>query len=457
MRSPPPRGGRRHLRLRKIRSNDSSSQLSWHSWERRSTPATSSCSTPGSTRVEELRLIAKLFRDRDASSLATVRAGSLTRRSLATALYEFHRRAGDHRLAADVMVRSARQWGEPNMWLRAAKSFASHGDQPEAASAARQVLESGIGSASERESALISIAEATSALGRWQEARAATLRLLELEPESEDFRWAHIRVLFEAGDPEAALAAFAGFDVQPAPRNGNELLLIAQLHRLFGDTAIEASRLVMLSNPWRDEEEVRGRVLLCILVAPPDSQTQDDEDEEPSPETLIVREAMSEFTRSFPTSSIMYSVEFDPANPLDSLLAALGESPDTSELDALVIDGKAPMGFAASIHSRTYAEVVLRRATPGRFIDDRARREALAGVLADSHAGTGVVMDTTAAFTLSLFERALRSELLGSLPNVATASELVTDAREASPYVRSRVRYVFRSGCGGWPRDPDPS
>lgn len=388
---------------------------------------------PETDATEELRLIARLFRDGDAPTIALVRTRALTRRSFAAALYDFHSRSSEHNLAAELMVRSARQWGEPSMWLRAAKAYADYPNHDGAVSAARQVLESNVSSVDEQRRALIIIAEASSALGRWPDARTATARLVEIDPSSDDYRWAHIRVLFQTGDLESALDVYRANEPRPAPRSGDEILLLAQLHRVFGDRAIDAPSLVFASDPWREEEQVRGRVLLCVLMAPHEQESSDDEsDEAPSEGTLRVREAMADFTRTFPTSSLMYTVEFDPSDPLASLREALGNSPDTSELDALVVEGRAPLGFAASIHSRTYLEVILRRPTPARFFDDRALREASVAALLESMSGTTVVLDTTVAFTFALLGAPTQAELLGAIPNVVTHTALVNDAREAS-------------------------
>lgn len=397
----------------------------------------------------ELSEVAAFVRDPDNPALlARVQYGATKRPPLALELHAFHARRGDHTAAAAVATAAAVRWGDAEFWLRAAQSLADAGDYSGALSAATQAASAGsqvIGLEREARARMI---EASSALGDWDAAASAAQLLLALDPSSHGARWASIKCEEQRGRPDRALQVLRDAPRGFAPRSADEVVELAQLYRLYGAQALTADNLVEASEPWKNDEGTIGRVLLCIVMSVDGAAEDEELRESASGPSAAVSAAFEAFWRTFPHSQLLRSISVDLDHPLESLLQALGEAPDTSEFDQRVRLGQLPLGMAAELHSRTYAYTAIVLPAEARFGGPESELSA-------AQRSGPVVLDTTGALALSLFDEASRIELIGAFSNLVVPRRLLLDAQEAARAIRrdSGISFVPGAGEGGMIRE----
>lgn len=401
-----------------------------------------------------LRLIAELFLASPAPAgavMSEARSLAYTDRLMAVGLHRYLRSVEDFAAAAELMESAAQRWGEAHMWLWASDSYRRAKDWKRATATAQRILTIADLPLEMEKEANARVVEASSAGGDTSTAIAAAMRIRTLAPADQSIRWALIRLHLSASDPKEALAEYVDAG-RPAPRMSDEALALARLHYLHGEVAIDAHSLLQATQAWAHDEDVRGRVLLSILLSSSrqrqasghdNEESVDDDDlplleaaddlalatEESRPPSAVAT-AIAAFVAEFPDSRIMWQRTIDRDDVLASVARAFGEQPDTSELDRLIFSGRLPVGFASEIYSKGYAEILIVTDGSPRFAGpfDRAARE-----LADAEdpAHTTAVIDSSAIHTLALMDTATRTLLVGCLQRVLIPTTSIEDVRSS--------------------------
>jgi hypothetical protein len=225
----------------------------------------------------------------------------------------------------------------------------------------------------------------------------------------------------------------------------------------FGDAVGSAEDALKIAELYPNDEPIRSALLSVLFLnhrsgqqQPTDPELDDDEEDSiPNPERDAFRTLLADYIRDFPDGSIR-QVAVDLENPLESIKAAIGDRPDTSEIDATVAKGGLPVGFAAAIHGRNYLETLLTREFGPVYAATRDV-DAEASAIALAHE-KGAVLDTSALVTLAYLPDEVRVLVGGHLPNLRVVVEQHRDARIG---LRSAARNsglsIIPSPAGGRP------
>jgi sulfur relay (sulfurtransferase) DsrF/TusC family protein len=334
-----------------------------------------------------------------------------TDRAAGIALTKKFARAEEWGAAALVAKQVAARWSDSDLWLRAAQLFKASGDRTEGLAAARSALATAPAQWGGRYRANMLIVEFASGLGDWNEAGEAATQLMSLDPEDPDGMWAYLACRIALGDFQSAREVYERVDSGSPPRNPREFSIITTLYRQFGDDLVPVEQLIAWANNWRDDVDVRGAATLSILMRPRDPLDVDPEDDlqEVDESTLpaeererrdVIRAFVAAFFEDFPESDYGSVVTVNLDDPLAAMGEVLGPAPDTREVDRGVGIGALPIGVAATVHARSFAEVVTRqrpRFAGYRSFDD----ESAAAAYALEH---GAVVDATAAHSMATLD-----------------------------------------------------
>ncbi|WBM80195.1 hypothetical protein KIV56_00980 [Cryobacterium breve] len=200
----------------------------------------------------------------------------------------------------------------------------------------------------------------------------------------------------------------------------------------FGTEVGNSEDAIHIATDWKDDEEIRRRVVHALLFnsVPIDSQY--------SP--------VGEYLADFPNSVHFQLVPVDMERPLESLRAALGDLPDTSDVDAQVAAARLPICISAAVHNTTYAEAIVVRAAIARFAGTNDIDGEILAIRAAENAV--IVVDSTALFTQILLPEITSVAAAGLFASQETTAEQFRDSVGCLARMKraSGLRYVPAAG-----------
>lgn len=337
--------------------------------------------------------------------------------------------------AATVLEDAAARWDHPLLMKMSADRYAHAGDYGAAVDACRRAYTmAGSEWPGEFECRTIEF-RALDALGRDNEQLDVARRMVALAPDNDDARWALVNCLGLRGEPVAAFDALTRNGRPIRPRTADEaknwirLLAEADFSPHFLPRALDEL------NEWRDNEDVAGVFLTVLMLGR--SGTGRDED---SNHLARLRELTQEYVGRFPDSPVFREVTIDPEDPLRGIEELLQRPPDPmlEDLREKITTAQLPVGLASEISGRSYAEIVISRASglvfsnPAGTTRDTAQQRLI-------ETGTGpVVLDTTAAVSLCAVPVATQDTLLARFARIETTAAAFRDARLAQRSLASR-------------------
>jgi hypothetical protein len=385
--------------------------------------------------IDDLRLISEVFRKVD-GSLQRARSRQLESRHVLTSLVDFHVQQGDFAEAAAIAERGAKRWHDPELWMSAALFHHRLEDHAEAARCAEGSLHAGGNIWRGQPGAYKVLIEAKSALGEVLEASEYAAQLFTRRPNDPGTQWALISCQYSAGDVEGAWDTYKNRSNEPSPRSKSEALVWLRLNRQCADQ-FDVSRALDLAEQWNEDEELRANVLMAIMLSDTPNKTDSTQQR--------FQAALNKFNEDFPRSQFFEPQQFDAEDPMGSLDQLMERIPDYSELEGRISIGRLPVGMAAAMHNRSYAEIIL---SGGAGVIYGGDPSTLHAELENIGKAEAVVLDTTAAFSLILLDDYIARILLGTASSAMTTIEQYRDAMAAAD------RATFRSELSVY-KDPE--
>lgn len=402
------------------------------------------------TIAEELRLIAGLFAG-SPGALSAAESRARESRQVAQALVHYYMRAEPER-AVRVARTAAQRWNEPHFWAITAKLETDLG-HPEALASTRSALLAGGSSWGGRDDMYRLQVQIASASGNWSGAVEAAAALVRNDATEVRRVWLLAYCQFHNGDHRDAFLTWSEIGGRPAPDTRENALLWLQFVRLFGAEACTEEELLAVVDRWRSDEEVRryaaGAVLIGELSRTPAAELESADAEPEAVADAIVPESraglghvVADYLTDFPENSFLFPVAVDMKNPVQSLIDAIGERPDTRTFDADVAAGKLPLGLATIAHNKSYAELTL-LGVGARYsgrLDDTLEAVAL-----NDARSLAVVADTTAVFAMSLLA-SVGLEVAPECSEIVVTIQQVRDAVDTANSVDRASRLTIAPG-----------
>jgi hypothetical protein len=372
--------------------------------------------------VQEIRVVQQAMAA-DGGDLEALRAGAGESLILTVKLSERHRDRGEPQMAGDVLRAGAERWAEPRMMLMAARQYREAGDLDAAREAAESSLTSGGPGWAGEFDARAFLLEVHGAFGDWEKATQQARVLVTLDSHDADARWALVHCLVRRGDLAAAWSALTPEGEPVPPRNRHDALTWIALAARHDSSPHFVTRALATMGRWSDDEQLIGVFIGHMYTG------LRREDLTPNPEDLAaLHAATAEYTERFPDSTVFRAVQIPREDPLAPLAAELRRGHEAlEEIDREVREGRLPLGMLAEATGRSYAEASLKRAAGFVCCHDPARhaegRAAAAAAL-----DRPVVIDTTAAHTLTLLDVNTRSRLVAVFAQVLSTDPAYHDA-----------------------------
>lgn len=376
-------------------------------------------------RVAELRTVAALPIDPSARLVELrARAGESPRMTLELAAAHNDREEYDK--AARVLEDGGAHWSEPHLMKMAADRYARAGNS----AASQRCAEAALGLAAPQwggeTDARMLLFDALEAQGDFAGTTREAGKLLQLDPENADARWAFIYCLVRQGDLAAAWNALTPTGDPVMPRDHRDASVWVSLLTRFDHSDQYLRRILDGIARWRDREDVLGKLITQAYLG------LSLHGREPADADLnALHSATEEFIERFPSSKFFRSVTFDPDDPLGFVAEHLRRRHEgLQELAEMWRLGRLPSGMMAHAVGRTRTELALVRGPTPRH-SHRANRDARsADVLAEA-LGAEVVLDLTAAAALASFAPELASSLVARFSRTMTTDLDLHDALSA--------------------------
>jgi hypothetical protein len=195
-------------------------------------------------------------------------------------------------------------------------------------------------------------------------------------------------------------------------------------------------RSLEMMSAWVDEPDVVG-VFLIQIYRGLHRHARDVADSD----IAELHKATAEFTATHPENQVFRSFKFDENDVVGSLTAMLKnhatEDPTIKDLRERVGRGELPVGFVVELTSRTYVEACIK--TAAGLVFSHMPPAAEAGQAAAAAAlGSRVVIDASAASTLSLLDPAIVDKLVGAFLALETTDSAYRDALAAQQSLNMR-------------------
>ncbi|WP_182064218.1 hypothetical protein [Curtobacterium sp. ME12] len=384
--------------------------------------------------ADDIELTASLARG-SAEALAIARRDALQNPRVAFSLLQFYQRNGDEHAVDALATQLARQSGDSDLWLTAArvsqraKRWAEAIDRAENAIARASDSWGGLGNAY---SVLV---EGHSSLGNWADAAVAAEELHAYLPRNETALWWIIQCRTNAGHLRKGLEAWIKGG-RPDPVSLDQALNLMHLRQRLGREVFGLAEALRLVARWPDDERIHA-----ALVATFAGEVREEEEAEEFSGFL------QRYFDRFPESKLVRRFEVsDAGNFLDSLGSALGPVPDLTSLETAVREGKLPLGALQAATGRLFATINAAWFASPRFstpVDLENEIAAVAAALADP-----VVIDTTAVFALALFDDRSSAVLYGLFASPRVVLAQAADASEAEFDLPTRDSLVPNWGPG---------
>lgn len=396
----------------------------------------------------ELGMIAALFAEQPGALEAFRGFANATYRGTLF-LYTYFRERGDLAAAAALARDGATRWGDPDLWVEAAKHRMGEGEHADAIAELQSALSAATDAWGGRSTAYRYLVEAYSANGNWSAALVAAGRLLADEPGNPSAAWAVIVCQVRTHDPTGALRTWRE-QGGPEPQTEYEVAAWIELVSEFGPDVGTPQDALRIAARFPTDESIRGALLGAFFFGRWQGEdvaaVDGDGEEGPDPDRDAFRAMLSDYLRDFPDGAIR-QVSVDMENPLQSMQDLVGERPRNVELEQQVLQGVVPLGFAGLLYGRSYLETLVAR-NEGPVFSASRNLEAEKIAIAHAHSA-GVVIDLSALVTLARLPAAIRPQLVGHFANARVLREHQNDAAPAARFQQRSSGMTYRPGVGG--------
>lgn len=363
----------------------------------------------------ELDLVAGLFAEAPGAE-GRAQAAAVTNPRLAHALVMFFGQKSRHIDVISASERAAQTWGDADDWLRAAKSHQLLGHLREAIDRAGKALQAGGPRWGDQFAAYVVQTECAFQLDDWASAALSATSMLTLRPSSSSARWALVLIRYNAGDEDEAHRVWAAGNPGPKPSSEAEASVWLSLFRLHGSEMATLAELQQVATDFAGSEQIRNLAIGAVTMAP---ITEDSS-------SVNLATLFEQYENDFPEGNAFFRITVDTEDR-DALIAQLdaaaGGPRDTTAIDTGLRNGTLPVGLAAQVAHRFYAEgLMLRRRAP-RFAGPLAGVDELAAIAAA--VGSTVVVDTTALLTMALLPEDAANLLAGRFVLRSTSQQLL--------------------------------
>lgn len=367
--------------------------------------------------VSDIKLIAEAYSG-VAGQFEALRTRARQRRTLAFALFNYFDSRSEFAQAAKVAASAAEQWSDAELWFTAANAYLRADDKKAAVKCARHALATANSQWGKHQDVWRLLVENLSADGRWAEAADAAAQLMAHDPHSPSAVWAFVECQMRVGQLDEAWKTYADFGGKPSPRNEHEAVIRIELWRRNQKAGDALTDLLEVLDAFSASKQVRAMATNALLRAPEDL---------PEAVSEQIRHRFAELLPSLEDVFVPQTVDLD--NPLATLDTLVAQIPDTSDVDRQIEEGELPFGLAASVHHRSYVELLACRTGP--IFSGNAAAFSREVSTATSARNFEVVVDVTALETLGLFEQKLGDQFLGHIGDTVAPLEQMLDAIQA--------------------------
>ena len=353
--------------------------------------------------------------------LEALRAGAAKSPILTIKLAEWHTGRDEPRMAAEVLNAGAERWDDPRLMLMAARQYRGAGNSEEARRHAESALTLGGPRWAGAFDAHALLFEMHNASGEWDRATDQARALVSLDRHDPDARWALVHSLTRRGDLEGAWAALTPDGDPVEPRDRHDALVWIGLAARCDTSPQFVHRALTTMRRWPEDEQLRGEFLGNLYTGLRRAELTPTEED-----LAALHAATADYTEQFPDNQVFREVSIPRDDPLAALAPTLRERHEAlAAVFAQVEGGQLPLGLLADATGSSYAEATLQRAAGFVRAHDPGRdgQEAVQATL--DHP---VVLDTTAAHTLTLLDADTKSHLLAVFGQILTTDPAYHDA-----------------------------
>ncbi|WP_157516442.1 PIN domain-containing protein [Oerskovia enterophila] len=328
--------------------------------------------------------------------------------------------------AAGVLEAGATRWNHALMMKMAASRYMAAGSYQKAHDAAATALSMGGQAWAGRLESLSIQFDALESLGEFQRSLPIARELAVMAPENLTIRWAMVHSLVRAGKIHEAWAALNHNGKTAEPRNVGDARTWIGLAAECDDSVEFVQQSLQMMGTWQDEPDLVGVFLIQIY-----SGLRRHERKVTEADIAELHKATNEFTEAHPDNAVFRMVALDEDDLLGSLAEILKEAatedPAFKELRERVERGELPLGLLAECYRRPYVEASIKRGA-GLVFSHHPPTAGAAAAAATTALDASVVIDGSAAVTLSLLEQGIVDRLLGSFLTVGTTDSAYRDA-----------------------------
>ena len=384
--------------------------------------------------VEHIKNIHEVMSSDDDMSLLRVRASESEQ--LTVLLAERLVAQGQIADAAGVLEAGGARWNHPLMMRMAAARYETAGDYERAFDAAATALSLGGPTWAGRLETLMIQFDSLEARGEFARSLAVVREMASIAPGNLTVRWALVHSLVRAGSIQDAWRALTHQGRPVDPRDPGDARTWIGLAAECDNSPEFVQRSLEMMSAWVQEPDVVG-VFLIQIYRGLNRHARDVADSD----IAELHKATADFTTTHPESQVFRSFKFDENDLVGSLTAMLKdqttEDPAIKDIRARVGRGELPLGFVVELTSRTYVEACIK--TAAGFVFSHMPPAAEAGKAAATAAlGSRVVIDASAASTLSLLDPAIVDKLVGAFLALETTDSAYRDAQGAQQSLNMR-------------------
>jgi tetratricopeptide (TPR) repeat protein len=338
--------------------------------------------------------------------------------------------------AAAVLEAGGTRWNHPLMMRMAAARYQTAGSYEKAFDAAATALSLGGPTWAGRLETLMIQFDSLESRGEFARSLAVVREMATIAPRNLTVRWALVHSLVRAGSIRDAWRALTHEGRPVVPRDAGDARTWIGLAAECDDSPEFVQRSLEMMSAWVHQPDVVGVFLIQIYRG----LNRHDRDVADS-DIAELHKATADFTAAHPENQVFQSFKFDENDVVGSLTAMLKdhatEDPEIKDLRDRVGRGELPLGFVVELTSRTYVEACIK--TAAGLVFSHMPPAAAAGKAAAAAAlGSRVVIDASAASTLSLLDPSIVDKLVGAFLALETTDSAFRDALGAQQSLNMR-------------------
>lgn len=378
-----------------------------------------------SKEIERIRAIHEVMSAPD-SDMSLLRARASDSEELTVFLAERLVAQNQTANAAAVLEAGATRWNHALMMKMAAARYMVAGSYQKAHDVAATALSMGGRAWAGRFECLSVQFDALESLGEFQRSLPLAREMVVMAPENLTIRWALVHSMVRAGKLPDAWAALTYSGRATEPRNASDARTWIGLAANYDDSVEFVQRSLEMMSTYQDEPDLVGTFLVQIY-----SGLRRHERDVAEADIAELHKATDKFTEAHPDNAVFRKVTLDENDLLGSLTEILketaAEDPALRDIRERVERGELPLGLLTEFHRRHYVEASIKRGA-GLVFSHHPPTAYAAAAAATAAFGTSVVIDGSAAATLSLLEPGIVDQLIGSFLTVETTDSAYRDA-----------------------------